>query len=83
MAKIITQQEAEGLGKRPFGKKHFVFALIESLKPGEQLHVTRQDFNWRKKTPNIFVLRIMKTTSKKFSVSNTRDRSGWIVERTK
>jgi hypothetical protein len=82
MAKLLSDQEAGQLGMRPFGKKHFVHALIEQMKPGEKLLITREDFNWRRQTPAIFVRREMKSTSKKFTVSNTTNRSGWIVERT-
>ena len=82
MAKLISDQEANQLGMRPFGKKHFVAALIEQLQPGERLHITRQDFTWRKHTPSIFVRRIMQSSSKKFTIAVTNDRSGWIVTRT-
>jgi hypothetical protein len=82
MAKLINDEEAGNLGMRPFGKKHFVQVLIEQMQPGEKLLITRADFKWRKHTPNILVRRVMKSTSKKFSVFDTNDRSGWIVKRT-
>ncbi|MBK5286193.1 MAG: hypothetical protein JJE25_12410 [Bacteroidia bacterium] len=82
MAKLITDQEASELGSRPFGKKHFVRVLIEQLEPGQKLLVTRADFTWRKKNPGIFIIPLMKTTSQKFTISETRTRTGWIVERT-
>ncbi|MBK5284078.1 MAG: hypothetical protein JJE25_01635, partial [Bacteroidia bacterium] len=44
MAKLLTEEEANQLGMRPFGKKHFVRILIEQLEPGQKLLVTRADF---------------------------------------
>ena len=81
MAKLITEQEASELGSRPFGKKHFVRVLIEQLQPGQRLYITRADFTWRKQNPNYFIIPLMKTTSKKFTITETHNRSGWIVER--
>ncbi|HLG33649.1 MAG TPA: hypothetical protein VI757_02115 [Bacteroidia bacterium] len=81
MAKLITDEEASELGMRPFGKKHFVRVLIEQLQPGQRLYITRADFTWRKQNPNYFINPLMKTTSKKFTITETRTRSGWIVVR--
>jgi hypothetical protein len=81
MAKLISKQEAEALGSRPFGKKHFVRIRIEQMNKGETLLITRQDFTWRKQNPNYFIIPLMKSTSKKFTINETDDRSGWIVER--
>lgn len=82
MAKLLTDEEAKQLGMRPFGKKHFVRMLIEQLEPGQKLYITRADFTWRKQNPNYFIIPLMKATSKKFIINETRTRSGWIVIRT-
>ena len=81
MAKLITDEEANELGMRPFGKKHFVRVLIEQLEPGQKLLITRADFTWRKQNPNYFIIPLMKTTNKKFTISETHKRTGWIVVR--
>lgn len=82
MAKILTDEEAKQFGMRPLGKKHFVRILIEQLEPGQKLLVTRADFLWNKKNPGIFTNALMKATSKKFIINETRTRTGWIVIRT-
>jgi hypothetical protein len=81
MPRLITEEEAAAIGGRPFGKKHFVHAWIEHMKPGDIIVITRKEFTWHRHTPNIFVRRIMKKTKKKFKVENTQDKSGWIVRR--
>jgi hypothetical protein len=81
MARLISKQEAEKIGRLHFGRKHFVNAWIGQMKKGDILHITRKDFTWKDHTPNIFVKRIMKSTKKKFTFEDTLDKSGWIVER--
>ena len=82
MAKKLTKEEAEALGMRPFGRKHFVRAMIEQMKPGEILQISRKDFAWHNQNPNRFINPLMKSTKKKFTITQTADRSGWIVART-
>jgi len=82
MIKIITEAEAKQLGIRPFGKKHYLRVQIGQLEKGQILHVPRADFTWKKQNPNIFIRPLMKATSKKFEVTYTANKSGWIIKRT-
>jgi hypothetical protein len=77
----ITREQAAEMRLLPFGKKHPVRALIESLKPGELLHVSRSDFHWKRHTPNFFCRQISKSGKKKFAVLKKVDLSGWVIER--
>ncbi|MEO8149647.1 MAG: hypothetical protein ABI723_18560 [Bacteroidia bacterium] len=81
MARKISSDEARKLGLKPMGKKHPVRALIETMHPGELLHITREDFKWKAHTPLLFTNQIMKTSDKKFVVMKTVNKNGWVVER--
>lgn len=82
MARKISKEEADKLGRRPFGKKHPVRVAIEDLKKGELLHITRSEFTWKKRTPLFFINQIKKSDpAKKFIIDETKNRLGWVVER--
>jgi hypothetical protein len=81
MPRKITEEEAAAMGGYPLGRKHFVHAWIEQMKPGDTIVVTRREFTWKGHTPKIFANRIMKSTKKKFIVENLMDKSGWKVKR--
>jgi len=82
MIKIITEAEARQLGIRPFGKKHYLRVLIGQLEKGQILHVPRTDFTWKKQNPNIFIRPLIKSSNKKFTLTNNGNKSGWIIKRT-
>ena len=77
----ITREQAQRLLLLPFGKKHPVRLLIESLQPGELLEISRVDFNWKGKTPNFFCRQIEAGTKAKFKIDKIRGNTGWVVER--
>ena len=77
----ITREEAEKLRLLPFGKKHPIRILIEELKPGELLRISRQDFNWKNRTPNYFCNQITKHSRAKFKMHKIAGKIGWVVER--
>jgi hypothetical protein len=77
----ITREQAAAMQLFPFGKKHPVRALIESLEPGELLHISRGDFIWKRHTPNFFCRQISKRGKKRFRMLKKSDRTGWVVER--
>jgi hypothetical protein len=79
--KKITREEAEKIPLQPFGKKHPVRILIEELKPGELLRIDRQDFNWKRHTPNYFCNQIAKRGKAKFKMLKIKTKTGWVVER--
>lgn len=77
----ITREQAERMRLQPFGKKHQVRIWIESLQPGELLQVSREDFNWRHRTPAYFCNEISKTKRWKFKVWKMYPFIGWVIER--
>lgn len=77
----ITREQADKLLLLPFGKKHAVRLLIESLLPGELLEISRADFNWKGKTPNFFCKQIEQHSKAKFKIDKIRGKTGWVVER--
>lgn len=81
MARKISADEARKLGGRPLGKKHHVRTMLETLEQGEFLHITREDFNWKRRTPMFFCNQITKATDKKFNIVKTTNNRGWVVER--
>ena len=81
MPRLISSEEAKKLGLRPIGKKHPVRVAIETMEKGEHLHITRTEFPWKKRTPTFFVNQVSKGTGKRFHVSETRNKAGWVVER--
>ncbi len=81
MARKISADEARKLGLHPIGKKHHIRGMIEELEPGEMLHITREDFKWKARTPSFFCNQLSKTTDKKFKVLRTQNQKGWVVER--
>lgn len=81
MARTITAEEARKLGLRPIGKKHAVRGLIETMLVSELLHITREDFKWKNRTPMFFCNQVSQTTKKKFTVMKTQNKNGWVVER--
>ena len=82
MPRRINREEFQKLGSRPIGKKHEVRVAIENMPKGELLHITRSEFTWKKCTPFFFINQIAKTTGKKFVLVETKNRLGWVVERT-
>ena len=78
---ILTRKEAAALRTNGFGKKHPVRQMIETLKPGEILRVQRSEFDWKKRTPNYFCIRVGRASNSTFKVSNEVGRTGWLIER--
>ena len=81
MARIITAEEAGKLGLKKPGNKHRVRAMIEMMRQGELLHITREDFKWKGQSPMRFCKEIAKTTGMKFVLLKARNNQGWVVER--
>lgn len=81
MAKKISAAEAQALGVVPLKRRHHIRNMIETLQPGELLHITRHDFTWKKRTPSYFCNQITKATERKFAVMKARNNQGWVVER--
>ena len=50
----LKPEEAKNLKLVPFGKKHPVRAMLETLEAGEMLRINKEDFHWKKTTPNFF-----------------------------
>ncbi len=78
---LIGQEEAEKLQLLPFGKKHPVRVMLEDLKRGQYLRISREDFNWKGKTPNYFCIRIAKVSKARFKIYKEAYRTGWVVKR--
>lgn len=80
---LLSAKEAATHRKVSLGKKHPARQAIEALKPGQILRIGREDFTWKKKTPNFFCLQITKATGARFKTENEVGRTGWIVTREK
>jgi len=78
---LISREEAAALGALPFGKKHPIRILIEKMKTGETLKIDKADFTWKRKTPNIFCLPLMKKTKAHFEMEKLPKKAGWLVTR--
>jgi hypothetical protein len=78
---LISKDEVDIIGLVPFGKKHAVRILIEDMKPGEMLHIEREDFNWKRKTPSSFCRKVSKNTGAKFRILKQHNKTGWVVGR--
>ena len=78
---LINKEEATGLRLLPFGKKHPVRILIENLKPGQMLRIGREDFLWKRKSPQFFCNQISKSTKARFQIFKEAGKAGWVVER--
>lgn len=78
---FITEDDARLIRTLPFGKKHPVRILLEEMEPGQILRISRQDFNWKGKTPNLLCLQIAKRTKAKFKVRKEHGKTGWVVWR--
>ncbi len=76
----ITDDKLSTLSILPFGKKHPVRASIEMLAVGENLRIHKSDFQWRRKTPGIFVKAIEKKTPKRYAIYKEAN-TGWVVKR--
>lgn len=81
MPRNISKDEFDRLGSRSIGKKHAVRVALEGMKKGDMLHITRSEFTWKKRTPFFFINQISKSTGKKFTTVETKNRLGWVVER--
>ena len=77
----ITEEAFAALSTVKNGKKHPVHAAIEALQPGELLHITPADWQWKTKTPSVFVTREEKSGTKKFEFYKQTDVRGWVVKR--
>ncbi len=78
---FITEDVAKQIRTLPFGKKHPVRILLEEMEPGKILRISRQDFSWKRKTPNMFCLEIAKRSKAKFKVRKEHGNTGWVVYR--
>ena len=78
---LINGEESKKLQLLPFGKKHSIRAMLEMMEPGQLLRISRDDFRWKRKTPNLFCLDIERKTGKKFRTFKERNTRGWVVER--
>jgi hypothetical protein len=45
------------------------------------LYIAREEFKWKKTTPNFFCKDIEKKTGKKFRIWKEPNKKGWVVER--
>jgi len=79
--KILNEADLINVSLLPFGKKHPVRALLETMKTGQLLSISRQDFRWKKHTPNLFCKQISRNSEKKFEIWKLADRTGWVVKR--
>ena len=79
----ITAEEAAQLSLVPFGKKHPVRILLESLENGEIAYISREEFRWKHHTPSFFLKELSKREARKFTIKNETGRGGWVVERVK
>ncbi len=79
--KKVTREELANYRTLPFGKKHGVRLLIESLKPGEVCIISREDLAWKRTTPGRFCNEISKATRAKFRIEKIAGKVGWVVER--
>jgi hypothetical protein len=77
----LTREDVKKLGLRPMGRKHPVWIALETMETGAIIYITRNEFTWKSATPLRFINKIEKTTSKKFSISESLNRMGWVVER--
>lgn len=77
----ITEEEAAKLNLAPFGKKHPVRVLLESLEKDEIAHISRAEFNWKHATPNFFLKEIRAKTKRRFTIMNETGTGGWVVKR--
>ncbi|MEP7168333.1 MAG: hypothetical protein ABI855_03095 [Bacteroidota bacterium] len=77
----LTKEEVKKLGLRPIGKKHIVHVWLETLEKGGILYITRAEFAWKNRTPAVFIKKIEKPGAKKFTISESLNRMGWVVER--
>ena len=78
---FITEDAAKLIRTLPFGKKHPIRILLEEMEPGQILRISRQDFAWKGKTPNLFCREISKRTKAKFKVRTEHGKTGWVVWR--
>ena len=83
MPKKLTAEEAKAMGLRPSGTKHPVRTLLDEMEVGEIIYITISDFRWKHATPQQFINKIEKNSSKKFSMKNHPGKLGWVVERLK
>lgn len=80
---LLTAKQAATHRTVSFGKKHPVRQALEALKPGQILRIGREDFTWKRKTPNFFCLQISAATGAVFNIENEVGKTGWIVTREK
>ena len=83
MPRFISDDEAAKLNPVPMGKKHIVRAMLEKSEVGKNLHVTREEFKWKKHSPARIANDIKRKTGKEFSVEKTKNGNGWLVKRLK
>lgn len=81
MPRKITDDEANNLNPTPMGKKHPIRAALETLREKEILHISRDEFRWKKRTPLVFCNQISRATGKKFEMKNAQNKKSWIVYR--
>ncbi len=80
-SKKISAEDASKIQTVPMGKKHPVRGMIEAMKVGEILRISRQDFKWKDRTPLFFIRQITKATNKKFEIEKEVGNTGWVVKR--
>ncbi|MCX6351207.1 MAG: hypothetical protein NTX03_05020 [Bacteroidetes bacterium] len=80
MAKIISQDEADGLNLTPQGKKNKIRLLILSLNVGQILYISRAEFTWKGRSPSLFCNALEKEGKGKFEVFKD-EKKGWVVKR--
>lgn len=81
MPRKLTPEEKKKMSLRNVGKKHSVRAALEMLEPGEILHITKEEFNWKRKTPAVFFKDIENGGEKKFEILAEKSGRGWVVTR--
>ncbi len=85
--KLISPEEKDKMllipTSRKRGKAHPVRLRLENLEPSQILHIPREDFKWKNRTPLYFISQIEKESDKKFELLEQADEKGWVVERVK
>jgi len=80
--KILSEADLVNVSLLPLGKKHPVRALLEVMETDQLLSISRQDFRWKRHTPNLFCKQISKRSAKRFEIWKLADQTGWVVKRT-
>ena len=84
--KKITEEEKQKLQLLPIGKRgrrHPLRSILNTMAVKEIISVDKEDFKWKKRTPQFFITQLTKGGKKKFSLWSKQDGSGWVIQRVK